>query len=50
MIGRNWVWGDIVNPRLVEEAMAAEKRRAKRRVKDAQTTNDREDQHHPVAA
>ena len=50
MIGRNWVWGDIVNPRLVDQAIADEKRRAERRAKDAPATNDRENDHRPVAA
>ncbi len=51
MTGHLWCWSDIVNPQLVKDAMADEKRRARRR-KDL-IANDpavEKDDHRPVAA
>lgn len=49
MIGHNWSWGEIVNPRLVEQAMVAEEQRARRRANNDSPV-DRERDRRPISA
>jgi hypothetical protein len=52
MTAHAWPWSDIVDPQLVERAIAADKRRAERRARQAKPdpASEREDESRPVAA
>jgi hypothetical protein len=51
MISRDWDWSDIVNPQLVELALAHQEQRAQRRRQRANDDSAAEhNDHRPVAA
>ena len=50
MISRDWDWSDIVNPQLVERALAHQEERARRRARANDDPATEHDDPRPVAA